>query len=196
MSTRSTIKIVRKDGTEKAIYCHFDGYIEGVGVTLQLAYNTAEKVEKLLELGDLSTLGYYTEPDPAREHSFDGERQENVCVAYHRDRGEAFRQSNSKQEYNYTFNEEQAVWYVSEEKFNRDSEAQKYLHLDYCITYEESLLLDAIMKSDIDFHWQDDEFAKAGYVKEACKAKAYEAREEIIHKLIEEEQAYYRAYCD
>lgn len=29
MSTRSTIKIKRKDGTETAIYCHFDGYIEG-----------------------------------------------------------------------------------------------------------------------------------------------------------------------
>lgn len=44
MSTNSTISIKRADGTQTSIYCHWDGYIEGVGVTLQLAYNTAEKV--------------------------------------------------------------------------------------------------------------------------------------------------------
>lgn len=109
MSTNSTIKIQRKDGTETSIYCHWDGYIEGVGVTLQLAYNTAEKVEELLKLGDLSSLRYYTEPKKGT-HDFE-HPQESVCVAYHRDRGEDFRQSAGMREYNYTFVEDEAVWY-------------------------------------------------------------------------------------
>ena len=48
MSTNATIKIKRIDGTTTSINCHYDGYIEGVGVILQLAYNTADKIEKLL----------------------------------------------------------------------------------------------------------------------------------------------------
>lgn len=131
MSTNSTIKIKRADGTETGIYCHYDGYIEGVGATLQLAYNTAEKVEKLLKLGDLSTLGYYTEPAAEKgEHNFE-HRQENVCCAYHRDRGEDYRQSNSSDnEFIYTFDERDACWYVEEEQPVRDTEAQKFLSLN------------------------------------------------------------------
>jgi len=44
MSTNATIAIQRKDGTRTAIYLHYDGYIEGAGTTLQLAFNTADKV--------------------------------------------------------------------------------------------------------------------------------------------------------
>lgn len=57
MSTRCRIGIVQKDGTIKSIYCHYDGYPEGVGATLQKYYNTRKKVEKLMKLGDISSLG-------------------------------------------------------------------------------------------------------------------------------------------
>lgn len=196
MSTRSTIKIKRKDGTETAIYCHFDGYIEGVGVTLQLAYNTAEKVEKLLALGDLSVLGYYTDPNPDEEHTFDGNHQPNVCLAYHRDRGESFRQSNSQEEYNYIFDEADAVWYVEEKQRVYDTEAEDLLSLSVFWRYSKQLLLDEILTSSIETHWSDDEFAKAGEVIKACIEKAKEARAEIIERERQEHEIYYRAYCD
>jgi hypothetical protein len=71
MATRSRIAIEREDGSVKSIYCHFDGYVDGVGKVLFEHYDK-EKLEKLIELGDISVLGTSTEN----------------TIAYHRDRGE------------------------------------------------------------------------------------------------------------
>ena len=60
MSTRCRIGIENKDGTITSIYCHHDGYPEVVGEILVNHYKTEEKIRKLLELGDMSSLG--TEP--------------------------------------------------------------------------------------------------------------------------------------
>ena len=144
MSTNSTIAIERKDGTRTAIYCHWDGYIEHNGIILQVAYNTADKVEKLLELGDLSILGYYTDPKEGTTHNFEN-YQEDVCVAYHRDRGEDFVQSDGKQEFNYIFIEEDACWYVEREYFLKDTKAQKFLDLRLAVEYKRTRLLDEIL---------------------------------------------------
>ena len=57
MSTNSTIAIRNDDGTYRHIYCHWDGYLEGVGLTLLENYTTKEQVNELLDLGDCSTLG-------------------------------------------------------------------------------------------------------------------------------------------
>jgi len=73
MATRSRIAIENQDGTVTSIYCHFDGYLEGVGKKLFNHYDR-EKTEKLMELGDISVLG---------ESTLD-------TIAYHRDRGEDF----------------------------------------------------------------------------------------------------------
>ena len=193
MSTRSTIAIERKDGTRTAIYCHWDGYIEGVGVTLQLAYNTAEKVEELLKLGNISSLRYYTEPKTS-EHNFE-HPEEDVCVAYCRDRGEDFAQSDMKNEFNYTFDEEDACWYVEKETFVRDTDAQELLGINYYLSYPRTLLLDEIMACDFK-DWRDDEFASAGNVKEACIDKALEPRRAIIEEQRANYDAYLHAYCD
>ena len=56
MATRSTIGIVTTEGF-KAIYCHWDGYPEGVGTTLKSFYSTLEQANALIEKGDLSSLG-------------------------------------------------------------------------------------------------------------------------------------------
>jgi hypothetical protein len=56
MATRSTIAQLNKDGTITSIYCHWDGYPEGVGSVLDNHYNTDEMVDKLLNIGDISTL--------------------------------------------------------------------------------------------------------------------------------------------
>lgn len=72
MSTRSRIAIENQDETIISIYCHFDGYINGVGKLLKEYYTTQAKVEALIELGDISALGMTP----------------SSTIAYHRDRGE------------------------------------------------------------------------------------------------------------
>ena len=57
MSTRSLIGIMNKDGSITNVYCHFDGYLDGVGITLVEHYDTEEKIYELLERGDMSSLG-------------------------------------------------------------------------------------------------------------------------------------------
>lgn len=193
MSTNATIAIQRKDGTRTAIYLHWDGYIEAAGATLQLAYNTAEKVEELLKLGDLSSLGYYTEPTD-ETHDFENP-QPHICVAYHRDRGEAFRQSESKQQYNYIFDEYDACWYVEKETYMHDTNAMKLLFINTVYGYSRTLLLDELEKCSFE-DWVDDEFAEAGDVLQKCREKALEARQKIIEQERAEQEAYYRAYCD
>ena len=58
MATRSFI--ARYDSTTHeytAIYCHWDGYPEGVGATLRDHYDDDEKVRLLVNCGGLSSLG-------------------------------------------------------------------------------------------------------------------------------------------
>lgn len=71
MATRSRIAIENQDGTVKSIYCHWDGYVSHNGKILFDHYDN-EKLEKLIELGDISSLGESTED----------------TVAYARDRNE------------------------------------------------------------------------------------------------------------
>jgi predicted CxxxxCH...CXXCH cytochrome family protein len=77
MSTRSRIAIENQDGSVTSIYCHFDGYTNGVGKTLEKWYTTQAKVEALIELGDISSL----------------DMTPTSTVAYARDRGEDLVQS-------------------------------------------------------------------------------------------------------
>jgi len=56
MATRSTIGIRQADGTIKAIYCHWDGYPDGVGAGLRQNYNSKEQAEQLIALGGFSAL--------------------------------------------------------------------------------------------------------------------------------------------
>lgn len=86
MSTRSLIGIEKPDGTCRAIYCHFDGYPTGNGLTLASCYMTTKDVENLLALGDISSLGNTPE----------------TCKAYCRDCGEEYNAPgfyNNRQEY-------------------------------------------------------------------------------------------------
>ena len=89
MSTRSYICMKIDDDKYKTIYCHSDGYLTYNGAMLLDHYSDKAKVEKLLDLGNISVLYENIEPDPTKPHSFDyDKRQEGVVVAYGRDRGE------------------------------------------------------------------------------------------------------------
>ena len=56
MATRSLIGIENNDGTITHIYCHFDGYVEGVGSELLKHYRTEERIREMLSHGDRSSL--------------------------------------------------------------------------------------------------------------------------------------------
>ena len=89
MSTRSFICVEQDDGSYKGVYCHSDGYLTYNGAMLLDHYNSREKASEIIALGDLSLLCEKLYPDPERPHSFDYDsRQEDVTVAYGRDRGE------------------------------------------------------------------------------------------------------------
>lgn len=96
MSTRSKIAIRRKDGSFQGIYCHFDGYLNYTGEILDKFYDTTEKVEKLISLGNLAKLGF----KPAD------------CFAYCRDGGEDLKFWTNEEQFNYTYVEDLHRWMV------------------------------------------------------------------------------------
>lgn len=95
MSTRSTIGVVRCDGSKARIYCHWDGYLEHNGVILYESYSDMDRLEQLLRLGNISSL----------------EENLETVIAYHRDRGEEWDDCHSADEdFNYTFHENGGYW--------------------------------------------------------------------------------------
>lgn len=87
MSTRSYIVKQNPDGTYEGVYCHNDGYLTYNGAMLLDHYNSRERVDKLLSLGDISSLRVNIEPLPSLPHTFD-DQQDDVTVFYGRDRGD------------------------------------------------------------------------------------------------------------
>jgi hypothetical protein len=95
MATRSVIGKLESDGKVTAIYCHWDGYADRVGLMLMKHYQDVAKIDDLMTLGDLSSLA----PEIGERHPFSyhevqmtSERYDelygNMCVSYKRDRNE------------------------------------------------------------------------------------------------------------
>lgn len=85
MATRSLIGKLNSDGTVTHIYCHWDGYPSHNGFLLQEYWNTPYKVDQLLALGDLSSLG----KEIGEQQDFNGSRNRDWCMAYGRDRNQS-----------------------------------------------------------------------------------------------------------
>ncbi len=85
MGTRSTIARQNEDGSFDSIYCHWDGYPDHHGPILYGHYTDPAKVDALLALGSISSLG----EEIGEKHNFD-KSPNGQCNAYHRDRGEDF----------------------------------------------------------------------------------------------------------
>lgn len=83
MATSCIIGKKEKDGKVKCICCHFDGYLDSVGRLLNDYYRKSERVDQLLELGVLETLG------KSLEVAQDGKSNE-YCRFYCRDKGEDY----------------------------------------------------------------------------------------------------------
>lgn len=132
MSTNSTINIKHKDGSFEGIYCHWDGYLSWNGQLLYAFYNTPEKVQELISLGSLSTLGMNigvelpkdTEKEDLRDERERLRKDNFQCLFYTRDCGqeiECYKGEDEKhydlnmQPYNYLFDENDGNWYVIED---------------------------------------------------------------------------------
>lgn len=87
MATRGAIGITHGN-IIKAIYCHWDNYLDHNGAILQEHYDRV-KANRLVSLGDLSSLG----ANIGEQHDFDRDnelaREKNWCTFYGRDRGES-----------------------------------------------------------------------------------------------------------
>ena len=89
MATRSAIGIKHSDRI-KAIYCHFNGYLGHVGLALHTYYQDSIKVNRLISMGDMSSIG----ADIGEEHDFDQRKDyladgiARECTFYKRDRSE------------------------------------------------------------------------------------------------------------
>ena len=100
ISTRSRIGIINKDGSIESIYCHYDGYIEGVGNILNNHYKDINRIRSLISLGDISHIEKNITPNPNFPHEFGDNEQQDVTVAYHRDRNEEWEQTKPKKDEN------------------------------------------------------------------------------------------------
>ena len=75
MSTRSNI-VYDTGNSVTAVYCHHDGYLDHNGRILFEHYNSEDKVEALIELGDFTSLKptiEETRKKVMRSHSFEPE---------------------------------------------------------------------------------------------------------------------------
>lgn len=95
MGTRAAI-IVKVGNKYKGIYCHNDGNPDGTGVgnILFNFYNSQERAEALIALGDVSAVYEHLAPPEGITQTFDkryieqGQKWTKVTFAYGRDNGD------------------------------------------------------------------------------------------------------------
>ena len=83
MSTRARVGVLNADWSIRSIYTHWDGYPEHHYPILRDYYTDPSKINALLRLGSLSSLGAEIGTKTDFEKPAKGQ-----CVAYMRDRGE------------------------------------------------------------------------------------------------------------
>ena len=137
MATRSTIALEFADGTIGQVYAHWDGYLSHNGRILVESYSDPFKLQKLIDLGGLSSLG----TEIGVQHPFDNPgrfndaayleyktKYGNMCKFYGRDRGETEMEATyfkdfadyvancQREEYDYILRNVNGVatWFVSE----------------------------------------------------------------------------------
>lgn len=103
MATRSTIALEFADGSVSQVYCHWDGYLEGVGAKLVKAYSDPFELQKLIDQGDMSSIG---EPYTLRGEELNIRRYQNF---------DEYRDEGQHEEYNYILRQVngKAVWFVN-----------------------------------------------------------------------------------
>jgi hypothetical protein len=111
MGTRSRIGIELSDSSILSVYCHWDGYPSFNGKVLREFYNTKEKVNQLINGGNISSLhtnvGWNNETLPETGPQYYTSRGESIddnAPELSKDHGEYLKMSgDSDEEYSYLF---------------------------------------------------------------------------------------------
>lgn len=121
MGTPCAVGRQNTDGTVTYILVNYDGYPTGAGATLVEHWTDPAKIDALMELGDLSSLG----TEIGEKQNFDKPSNPDWCKAYGRDRGEEGVEAGTCEtvsefwnevdtSYSYLFRE--GKWYSSEDE--------------------------------------------------------------------------------
>jgi hypothetical protein len=86
MATRSNIAYKTAEGKIRSVYCHWDGYVANNGRILQENYQDQAKIEALVALGSISSLGAELGED--QDFNDRSTQRDDWTLVYHRDRGE------------------------------------------------------------------------------------------------------------
>lgn len=86
MATRSNIAMKTKEGKIVSVYCHWDGYVANNGKILLENYTNIEKIEALVALGSISSLG--EQIGEAQDFDDRSTQKDEWTLFYSRDRGE------------------------------------------------------------------------------------------------------------
>ena len=122
MATNSSIGMIQPNGSVIAVYCHYDGYLSGVGKKLINYYRDPAKVKELITLGrnGISSLG----KEIGKKQNFYNPTDPDWCLFYGRDRGDRNREfrvpyssaedfrRNYDQNYGYLFDPESNIWFA------------------------------------------------------------------------------------
>jgi hypothetical protein len=86
MATRSNIAMKTAEGKIVSVYCHWDGYVANNGKILLENYTDIDKIEALVALGSISSLGEAI----GEQQDFDDRstQKDEWTLFYSRDRGE------------------------------------------------------------------------------------------------------------
>ena len=86
MATRSNIAMKTAEGKIVSVYCHWDGYVANNGKILLENYTDADKIEALVALGSISSLG--TVIGEQQDFNDRSTQNDDWTLFYSRDRGE------------------------------------------------------------------------------------------------------------
>ena len=86
MATRSNIAMKTVEGKIVSVYCHWDGYVANNGKILLENYTDASKIEALVALGSISSLG--TVIGEQQDFNDRSTQNDDWTLFYSRDRGE------------------------------------------------------------------------------------------------------------
>ena len=136
MATRSRIAIEDESGRVRSIYAHWDGYPDHNGRILFEHYQDRAKVQKLIDLGNLSVLAPEVDIPDGVQHSFETPHK-GITVFYDRDRAEVNQQADyhanrnhflrsDVEEYGYLYTKE-GVWLMV--NGHKDSQTRDFIEL-------------------------------------------------------------------
>ena len=167
MSTISRIAMKQDDNTYKSIYCHSDGDLEHNGVILYNCYKDKNKVEDLIELGDIAKLGKEVYPNSSKPHNFE-ESQNDITLAYFRDGSEDLN-------YKCFFTKGELIRYSDAE-----DEQNLYIYEDGRWKYIDTMCMPC---DKIEEHDLKSELIKNGYIFNPLKENINK-RKEVANSLV------------